>query len=76
MRKPFVEWSHRHFVWGDGYIPHGEDIVEFLNREIAKPILGYQILPNICFYRYHPPTPAKDLLAELWRLEKAAEKML
>jgi len=27
-------------------------------------------------YRCQPPTPAKDLLAEFWRLEKEAEKML
>ena len=26
--------------------------------------------------RYQPPPPAKDLLAEFWRLEKEAEKML
>ena len=37
---------------------------------------GYEILPNKYFYRYQPPTPAKDLLAEFWRLEKLAEKML
>jgi type I restriction enzyme M protein len=36
----------------------------------------YEILPNRYFYRYQPPTPAKELLAELWRLEKEAEKML
>ena len=68
----------------DEYIPHGEDIEAFLKREIAKPIirwedspqLGYEILPNKYFYRYQPPTPAKDLLAEFWRLEKEAEKML
>jgi hypothetical protein len=34
------------------------------------------ILPNKYFYRYQPPTPAKDLLAEFWKLEKEAEKML
>ena len=53
-------------------------------REIAKPIirwedspqLGYENLPNKFFYRYQPPTPAKDLLAEFWRLEKEAETML
>ena len=28
------------------------------------------------FYRYQLPTPAKDLLAEFWKLEKEAEKML
>ena len=57
----------------DEYIPHGEDIEAFLKREIAKPIirwedspqLGYEILPNKYFYRYQPPTPAKDLLARV-----------
>ena len=29
-----------------------------------------------CFYRFQPPTSVKDLLAEIWQLEKAAEKML
>ncbi|MGH8627761.1 MAG: HsdM family class I SAM-dependent methyltransferase, partial [Gammaproteobacteria bacterium] len=79
-----VEWTHRHYVKDDEYIPHGEGIAAFLEREIAKPIirwqdgpqLGYEILPNKYFYRYQPPTPAKDLLAEFWRLEKEAEKML
>ena len=79
-----VEWTHRHYVQDDEYIPHGEDIAAFLEREIAKPIirwadspqLGYEILPNKYFYRYQPPTPAKDLLAEFWKLEKEAEKML
>ncbi len=79
-----VEWTHRHYVADDEYIPHGEDIPAFLKREIAKPIirwadspqLGYEILPNKYFYRYQPPTPAAELLAEFWRLEKEAEKML
>ena len=79
-----VEWTHRHYVQDDEYIPHGEDIAAFLEREIAKPIirwedspqLGYEILPNKYFYRYQPPTPAQDLLAEFWRLEKEAEGML
>jgi type I restriction enzyme M protein len=79
-----VEWTHRHYVQDDEYIPHGEDIEAFLKREIAKPIirwedspqLGYEILPNKYFYRYEPPTPAKELLAEFWKLEKDAEKML
>ncbi len=78
-----VEWTHRHYVQDNEYIPHGEDIAAFLKREIAKPIirweetrkdgktiLGYEILPNKYFYRYQPPTPAKDLLAEFWKLEK------
>jgi type I restriction enzyme M protein len=79
-----IEWTHRHYVQDDEYIPHGEDIEAFLEREIAKPIIrwedspqpGYEILPNKYFYRYQPPTPAKELLEEFWRLEKEAEKML
>jgi type I restriction enzyme M protein len=84
-----VEWTHRHYVKDEEYVPYGEDIDAFLKREIAKPIirweetekdgtkiLGYEILPNKYFYRYTPPTPAKELLAEFWRLEKEAEKML
>ena len=79
-----VEWTHRHYVQDDEYIPHGEDIEAFLKREIAKaiirredsPQLGYEILPNKYFYRYQPPTPAKDLLVEFWKLEKEAEKVL
>jgi type I restriction enzyme M protein len=66
------------------YFPHGEDIEAFLKREIAKPIirwednpqLGYEILPNRYFYKYQPPTPARDLLDEFWRLEKVAEEIL
>jgi hypothetical protein len=27
-------------------------------------------------YRYRPPTPADELLAEFWRLEKKAEASL
>ena len=79
-----VEWTRRHYVKDNEYIPFGEDIETFLNREIAKPIirwadspqLGYEILPNKYFYRYQPPMPAKELLAEFWRLEKEAEKFL
>ena len=76
--------THRHYVQDDEYIRHGEDIEAFLKWEIAKPIirwedspqLGYEILPNKSFYRYQPPTPAKELLEEFWRLEKDAGKML
>jgi type I restriction enzyme M protein len=79
-----VEWTHRHYVEDDEYIAHGEDIPAFLKREIAKPIirwedspqLGYEFLPTKYFYRYQPPTPAKDLLKEFWTLEKDAAKML
>jgi len=45
-------------------------------RWLDNPQLGYEILLNKYFYRYHPPTPAKELLAEFWKLEKGAEKML
>ena len=79
-----VEWTHRHYVKDDEYIPQGEDIEAFLTREIAKPIvrwedspqIGYEILPNKYFYRYQPPTPAEDLLKQFWILEKEAEKLL
>jgi type I restriction enzyme M protein len=79
-----VEWTHRHYVQDDEYTPDGEDIPAFLNREVAKPIirwedsprLGYEILPNKYFYSYQPPTPAKQLLADFWRLENEAEQML
>jgi type I restriction enzyme M protein len=85
-----VEWTHRHYVQDDEYIPYdpasdaNEYIPAFLQHEIAKPIirwedspqLGYEILPNKYFYRYQPPRPAGELLAEFWRLEKEAEGML
>jgi type I restriction enzyme M protein len=79
-----VDWTHRNYAKDDEYIPYGEDIEEFLTREIAKPIirwedspqLGYEILPNRYFYCYQPPTPAKDLLTQFWKLEKEAEEIL
>ena len=79
-----VEWTHRQYVKDDEYIPYGEDIKAFLHREIAKsiirwadsPQLGYEILPNKYFYRYEPPQTADELLAEFWRLEKEAERLL
>jgi type I restriction enzyme M protein len=79
-----ITWTHRYYVKDDEYIPFEEDIETFLKREIAKPIirwadspqLGYEILPNKYFYRYQPPPPADELLAEFWRLEKEAEALL
>jgi type I restriction enzyme M protein len=79
-----VDWTHRHYIEDDEYIPFGEDIELFLKHEIAKPIihwndspqLGYEILPNKYFYRYVPPASTTQLLEEFWRLEKNAEKML
>lgn len=79
-----VEWTHRHYIKDDEYIPYGDNIQEFLEREIARPIirwedspqLGYEMLPNKYFYRYTPPTPTKNLLDQFWNLEKQAEKLL
>jgi len=79
-----AEFTHRHYVSDNEYIQYGEDIEEFLKREIGKPIirfqdspqLGYEILPNKYFYKYQPPKPADELLKEFWVLEKDAEKML
>ena len=79
-----AEFTHRHYILDNEYIQYGEDIEEFLKREIAKPIirwqdspqLGYEILPNKYFYKYQPPKPAGELLKEFWALEKEAEEML
>jgi len=79
-----AEFTHRHYVSDNEYIQYGEDIEEFLKREIGKPIirwqdsphLGYEILPNKYFYKYQPPKHADELLKEFWALEKEAEKML
>ena len=37
-----VEFTHRHYIQDNEYIPFGEDIAEFLEREIAKPIIRWQ----------------------------------
>lgn len=79
-----VQWTHRDYIEDDEYIPYGQDIETFLEREIAKPIihwedspqLGYEILPNKYFYRYRPPIPAKELMAKFWKLQKEADKIL
>jgi type I restriction enzyme M protein len=79
-----AEFTHRHYVSDNEYIQHGEDIEEFLKREIGKqiirwqdsPQLGYEILPNKYFYKYQPPKAADEILQEFWRLEKEAEKIL
>ncbi|HJT22642.1 MAG TPA: class I SAM-dependent DNA methyltransferase [Nitrospira sp.] len=41
-----IEWTHRHYVQDDEYIPHGEDIAAFLKREIAKPIIRWEDSPS------------------------------
>ncbi len=79
-----AQYTHRHYIQDDEYIPYGEDIEAFLEREIAKPIikwedrpqLGYEILPNKYFYKYEPPKPADKILEEFWQLEKEAEGIL
>jgi len=79
-----AEFTHRHYVSDNEYIPHGEDIEEFLKREIGKqiirwqdsPQLGYEILPNKYFYKYQAPEPADEILQEFWKLEKEAENIL
>ena len=79
-----VEFTHRHYIKDDEYIEFGEDIEDFLEREIKKeiisweeyPHIGYEILPNKYFYRYEAPKPAEDVLKEFWKLEKEAEMML
>lgn len=79
-----VEYRHRHYVQDNEYIPHGEDIQGFLEREIAKPIirwedspqLGYEILPNKYFYHYQAPKPTTELLADFWGLETEAVNLL
>jgi type I restriction enzyme M protein len=79
-----VEWTHRHYVKDDEYIPHGEDIEAFLKGEISQPVirwedssqLGYEMLPTKHFYRYQEPTSTSALLAQFWALEKEAENLL
>ena len=79
-----VEFTHRHYVKDDEYIEFGEDIEEFLKREIRKeiisweeyPQLGYEMLPNKYFYRYEAPKPAEEVLKKFWELEKKAENVL
>ena len=79
-----VTYTHRHYIADHEYIPFGEDIEEFLNREIAKqiirredaPQLGYEILPNKYFYRYEPPKAADAVLEVFWKLERDAEALL
>jgi type I restriction enzyme M protein len=79
-----VEWTHRHYVKDDEYVPHGEDIDAFLKQELAQPIirwedspqLGYEILPGKYFYRFQAPIAAEDLLKTFWKLEKDAEALL
>jgi len=79
-----IYYTHPYFIEDHEYIPYGQDIEEFLNREIAKeiirfedaPQLGYEFLPNKYFYKYEAPKPTEDILKEFWALEKEAEDIL
>lgn len=79
-----VEFTHRHYVSDNEYIQFGEDIEEFLKREIGKQIIhwqdspqpGYEILPNKYFYKYQPPKAADDVIQEFWKLENDIESAL
>jgi type I restriction enzyme M protein len=79
-----ISFYHRHYVQDNEYIPYGEDIAVFLEREIAKPIirwqdsdqLGYEILPNKYFYHYQTPKPTTELLKDFWALENDAVNLL
>lgn len=79
-----VEWEHRLYIEEDEYVPQGEDIEEFLRREVARPIirwfdsvqLGYEFLPSKYFYEYREPAPADNLLSDFWKLENEASTRL
>ena len=79
-----VEYTHPYLVDDNEYIPYGENIEEFLNREIGKeiirfadaPQLGYEFLPNKYFYKYEAPKATEILLEEFWALEAEAESIL
>ena len=79
-----AEFTHRHYVSDYEYIQYGEDIEEFLKREIGKEIIrwqdspqpGYEILPNKYFYKYQPPRAADEILQEFWKLENDIESVI
>jgi type I restriction enzyme M protein len=79
-----ITYTHPYFINDNEYIPFGENIKAFLNKEIAKeiitfedsPQLGYEILPNKYFYKYTAPKATEDILKEFWLLEKEAEDIL
>lgn len=81
---PSVTYTHPHYINDNEYIPYGEDIKTFLEREIAKeiiryqdaPQLGYEFLPNKYFYKCEVHKPIEMILSDFWDLEKEAELML
>jgi type I restriction enzyme M protein len=42
-----IHYTHRHYVQDNEYIPYGQDIAEFLQREIAKPIIRWEDSPQL-----------------------------
>lgn len=86
-----AEFNHRHYVVDNEYIPFDRtqkdkeaQINAFLAKEIDYKIirwqeyeqLGYEILPNKYFYKYHEPIPSNDLIKDFWKLEKDAKILL
>jgi type I restriction enzyme M protein len=65
-----VEWTHRHYVQDDEYIPHGEDIEAFLEREIAKPIIRWaarSLATKFCRTNTFTATSLPRLRRSCWR---------
>lgn len=83
-KDTLCEYTHRHYITDFEYIPWGEDISQFIHREIDKPVIfiendppvGYEILPNKYFFTYTPPPPAHEVIAEFWQLEAQAAEIL
>ncbi|QWH96976.1 type I restriction-modification system subunit M [Bacillus mycoides] len=68
-------------------VPLTEDIEEYFKREVLpfapdawidekKTKIGYEIPFTRYFYRYTPPTPAKDIVAEIMTIEKELDGAL
>ncbi|MGF9992359.1 class I SAM-dependent DNA methyltransferase [Bacillus mycoides] len=68
-------------------VPLTEDIEEYFKREVLpfapdawidekKTKIGYEIPFTRYFYRYTPPTPAKDIMAEIMTIEKELDGAL
>ena len=55
-----VEWTHRHYVADDEYIPWGEEIAAFLSREIAR--LAIQCPCQLCGQREF----LKEIFTSIW----------
>lgn len=79
-----IEYTHRNYVKDDEYIPAGEDIEPWLNREIAKPLirwerhpeLGYEFLPGKLFFKYVAPRPAQTVLQQVLQVSERVKTSL